>query len=320
MYSLCCISNELKQDGHSFQTMTWKRYTQLREEYGDVHALKELGARWLNNVLVTEKTIEHCCKNGWGYRISSSLFPCLTHPDFHYDIEDIPQYKRVLEVFASITSSNTHPITDEQIVRLSCHPDQFNVLASDNLTAVNKTIKELNYHGWMMDMLGCSKTYYNPINIHVNRTNGNLEDIAKNFVNNLKRCNESVRSRLVVENEDKGVWNVANLIEYFYKPYKIPITFDNLHHKCNPSEIKNDYGIDMAMDICSLTWENIKPLFHYSESDPNNKNKRAHAAIPTDLPPSEQYDWEIELKDKDKAIRNLYLIELARDSQELKLY
>lgn len=320
MYSLCCISNELKQDGHSFQTMTWKRYTQLREEYGDVYALKELGARWLNNVLVTEKTIEHCGKSGWGYRVSSSLFPCLTHSDFKYNIEDVPQYKRIIEVFTSIAVRNTHPTTGEQIVRLSCHPDQFNVLASDNLIAVAKTIKELNHHGWMMDMLGCSRNYYNPINIHINRTNDSLENIAKEFMYNLEYCDESVRSRLVVENEDKGVWNVANLIEFFYKPYKIPITFDNLHHKCNPSEIKNDNGEDMAVDICSLTWGNVKPLFHYSESDPNNKNKRAHAAIPTDLPPSEQYDWEIELKDKDQAIRNLYLIELTRESQELKLY
>lgn len=320
MYSLCCISNELKQDGHSHQTMTWKRFTQLREEHGAIHAMQELGARWLNNVLVTEKTIEHCGRNGWGYRISSNLFPCLTHPDFHYDMEDVPQHKRILEAFTSIAARNTHPVTGEQIVRLSCHPDQFNVLASENEAAVEKTIKELNHHGWVMDMLGCAKTNYNPINIHVNRTNGDPSSIAKTFMNNLSKCTDSVWTRIVVENEDKGIWNVLNLVNYFYKLHGIPITFDNLHHKCNYSEILDDNGNDMAMDLCALTWHEIKPLFHYSESDPENKNKRAHADLPTDTPTTNQYDWEIELKEKDTAIRHLYIIELQKQAQELKLY
>jgi UV DNA damage repair endonuclease len=73
MYNLCCISNELKEMGYSFQTMTWKRFNQLLESEGQRYALYELGKRWHNNCDVTFMAIQHCHENGWGYRVSSSL-------------------------------------------------------------------------------------------------------------------------------------------------------------------------------------------------------------------------------------------------------
>jgi UV DNA damage repair endonuclease len=175
MYNLCCISNELKEQGIKFQTMTWKRFNQLVDSEGQQFALN------------------HCHDNGWGYRVSSSLFPCLTHPAFQFTVEDVPQYEQIMEEF---------------------------------------TIAELNHHGWVMDMLGCERSYYNPINIHINCTKGELSDIAARFMSNLNKCEQSVTSRLVVENEDKGCWTVANLLEHF----NIPVTYDNLHDKCNPSQ------------------------------------------------------------------------------------
>ena len=288
MYNLCCISNELKEQGYKFQTMTWKRFNQLRDDHGVGDTLYELGQRWLNNVHVTRLCIEHCRENGWGYRVSSALFPCLTHPDFEYTIKDVIQYDDIMEEFGDIRYYNA-----QGRVRLSTHPDQFNVLASENQVAVDKTIRELNHHGWVMDMLGCERSYYNPINIHVNNTKGELYDIAERFMTNLARCNESVTSRLVVENEDKGCWTVGNLLHYF----DLPVTFDNLHHKCNPS------GKFQPMETCAYTWGKFKPLYHYSESHPEKTNPRAHADMPTDCPASDAYDWDIELKSKDAAIR-----------------
>ena len=289
MYNLCCISNELKEQDYKFQTMTWKRFNQLRDEHGAEYALDQLGQRWLNNVEVTRLCIEHCADNGWGYRVSSSLFPCLTHPEFEYSVQNVPQYEQIIEEFRDIVYYN-----ETWQVRLSTHPDQFNVLASENQSSVDKTIAELNHHGWVMDMLGCERNYYNPINIHVNCTKGDLADIAARFMSNLNKCDQSVTSRLVVENEDKGCWTVANLLEHF----DIPITYDNLHDKCNPDEYLDD-----AAYKCARTWGNVKPLFHYSESHPDKTNPRSHADMPTDYPFSDAFDWDIELKSKDAAIR-----------------
>jgi UV DNA damage endonuclease len=195
-------------------------------------------------------------------------------------------------------------------VRLSTHPDQFNVLASENNLSVHKTIAELNHHGWVMDMLGCQRNYYNPINIHVNCTKGDLADIAARFMSNLAKCDESVTSRLVIENEDKGCWTVDNLLKHF----RLPITFDNLHDKCNPSETDSA----ACMYQCAATW-NVRPLFHYSESHPDKTNPRSHADMPTDLPASEAYDWDIELKSKDAAIRALAGVALTQQAQELNM-
>ena len=295
MYNLCCISEELKEQGYRFQTMTWKRFNQLVDSEGQQFALNQLGERWLNNVSVTLEIIKMCAREGWGYRVSSSLFPIRTHPEFKYGIKDVPQCDEIMDELDAIAEHNK-----EWDVRLSTHPDQFNVLASENQNAVEKTINELNFHGWIMDKLGCPRDYRSPINIHVNCTKGDPADIATRFMSNLNKCDHSVTSRLVVENEDRGCWNVDSLIYYFYKDYLIPITFDNLHFKCLPSQ----FDEAQAMALCAATWGMTKPLFHYSESMPDQKNLRKHADMPTDYPASDSYDWDIELKSKDAAIRS----------------
>lgn len=250
--------------------------------------LEELGSRWLNNVVVTHLNIIHCKNNGWNYRVSSSLFPLLTHPEFIYSLVDVPQFNDIMEEFAAIREEN-YP------VRLSIHPDQFVVLATEDDSIAEKSIQELNCHGMVMDLLGCDKSYKNPINIHVNCSKGDPQAIADRFMHRLSQTSDSVQSRLVVENEDKGIWNVESLLQYF----DLPVTYDNLHDKCNPSpNIKEETAY-----LCSKTWGQHKPLYHYCES--NGVNKRAHADMPTSFPFNDDYDWEIELKNKDYAIREI---------------
>ncbi|MDB4490084.1 hypothetical protein N9045_01070 [bacterium] len=301
MYNLTCISNELKDQGIGFKSMTWKRFDQLQQADA-AYALYELGSRWLNNVIVTKLHLKHCIGNSWGYRVSSSLFPCLTHPDADPNLDSmVPQRQLILDELNNcrqLIHDIMLPIY--QAPRVCTHPDQFNVLASDNQSAVNETIKELNVHGWLLDQLGCPRDYSAPINIHVNRTKGDLGQICDLFIANLSRCHESVISRLVVENEDKGCWTVNALYDHFYAKHSIPITFDNLHFKCNPDEGIDEYG---AMAKCASTWGSHKPLFHYSESHPDKPNPRAHADMPTGSPPDFPADWDIELKSKDQAVR-----------------
>ena len=296
MYNLCCISNELKDAGYSFQTMTWKRFNELCRAATEEYALAELGDRWLNNLVVTRATIAHCRKNGWGYRVSSDLFPILTHPDFKYSVHDVPQSDLITTAFNAIKQDNV----GENQVRLSMHPDQFNVLASDNQESVNKTIKELNIHGWIMDAMGCERSYFNPMNIHINCAKGDPADIANRFMSNLNLCDQSVVSRLVVETEDRGCWHAENLCKYF----DIPIVWDNLHNQCNPSSLSE---LDAAL-LCESTWNGIKPVFHLSESHPDKPNPRCHADIPTFVPLISSLvdaDYDLEYKQKDFAIREM---------------
>ena len=294
MYSLCCISNSLSEQGHKFQTMTWARFSKLPRE----EAVATLSARTLNNIRVTYKILEQCVSEGWGYRVSSNLFPLLTYDVAELKLEDYPDYIDIEAALADCAS-----IIKDKSIRVSCHPDQFNVLASEGKHNVAKTIRELNHHGWLMDMLGAPRDYRAPINIHINNTKGDPADIAARFMANLAKCDESVQSRLVVENEDKGIWTPSLLVKHF----DIPITYDNLHHKCLPDDLTQE----QAHRLCYKTWMRggyYKPLFHYSESHPNKTNPRSHADMPTATPASSfdaPVDYDIELKSKDYAIASL---------------
>lgn len=291
MYSLCCISNSLASDGHKFQTMTWHRFSQLDRD----EAVATVSARTLNNIRVTYKILTQCAANGWAYRVSSNLFPLLTYNVANLKLVDYPDYIDIMAALADCAS-----VVRDKGVRISCHPDQFNVLASVGKPQVDKTIKELNHHGWLMDHLGGRRDYRCPINIHVNNTKGEPSEIAARFMSNLAKCDESVRSRLVVENEDKGIWTPKLLSEHF----DLPITYDNLHHKCLPDGLSHS----QAFSLCYKSWMRggyFKPLFHYSESHPDKTNPRSHADMPTGLPYeafSMPVDYDIELKSKDAAI------------------
>ena len=294
-YQLCCISNSLASQGHKFQTMTWARFSKLPRE----EAVAIVSERTLNNIRVTYKILQQCAAKGWGYRVSSNLFPLLTYDVAELKIEDYPDYIDIMAAFADCAS-----IIKDRRIRISCHPDQFNVLASTGKHNVAKTIKELNHHGWFMDMLGAPRDYRAPINIHVNNTKGEPSEIADRFMLNLYRCDEAVRSRLVVENEDKGIWTPKLLAKHF----PIPITYDNLHHKCLPDGLTED----QAYRLCYDTWHRtgyFKPLFHYSESHPDKDNPRSHADMPSELPKDGGYsfpvDYDVELKAKDDAIHAL---------------
>ena len=291
MYSLCCISNSLANDGHKFQTMTWHRFSQLDRD----EAVATVSARTLNNIRVTYKILRQCAANGWAYRVSSNLFPLLTYNVANLKLADYPDYIDIMAALADCAS-----VVRDKGVRISCHPDQFNVLASMGKPQVDKTIRELNHHGWLMDQLGGWRDYRTPINIHVNNTKGEPSEIAARFMSNLAKCDESVRSRLVVENEDKGIWTPKLLSEHF----DLPITYDNLHHKCLPDGLSHA----KAFSLCYKSWMRggyFKPLFHYSESHPDKTNPRSHADMPSERPYetfSMPVDYDIELKSKDAAI------------------
>ncbi len=301
MYNLCCISNSLAKEGHKFQTMTWARFSKLPRE----EAIAIVSARTLNNLKVTRKILEQCAEHGWGYRVSSALFPLLTYDVAELKIQDYPDWIDIQAAFA-----DCNMFINDNRIRISCHPDQFNVLASLGKAQVEKTIKELNHHGWFMDMLGAPRDYRAPINIHVNNTKGEPSEIADRFMLNLYKCDQSVRSRLVIENEDKGIWTPALLVEHFTT---LPITYDNLHHKCLPDGLTEDE----AYRLCYNTWQDngyFKPLFHYSESHPDKNNPRSHADTPTEIPldggHSFPVDYDIELKSKDDAIKEIQRLEL----------
>ena len=289
---LCCISMELKEQGYSFQTMTYKRFSSLPRE----EALAILCDRIINNLYVTDESIKYCAEHGYCYRISSDLFPLMTYEKANIEWEDLPKYDEIETAFDVL-----YETVQESNVRISCHPSEFNVLASLDENAVARTITELNFYSSFLDRIGCPADYNSPMNIHINNKDGTNAEIASRFYDNLNRLDPDCSARITVENDDKTkCWSVKQLVEDFYPKTKIPITFDYLHHACHP----DGWSEQQAIRFCRLTWQGYKPLFHYSESIPDYPNPRKHADYATKQFNTYGLDFDVdmELKMKDRAI------------------
>jgi UV DNA damage endonuclease len=187
-------------------------------------------------------------------------------------------------------------------ISISCHPDQYNVLASYSEDVVINSINELNHQSNVLDMMGLPQDFSSSMCLHLNASpKFKIEDCLgyrQRFINNLARCNDGVRARLVLENEDKGFWNCDNLYNFFHDVR--PLVFDNLHNAYNPSEYVEDvYAINFA-----CTWGKYRPIFHWSEGiDGTSKHARRASHIPEIVKNnSDICTWEVELKDKDYAI------------------
>ena len=177
------------------------------------------------------------------------------------------------------------------------------VPASSNTRVVQKSIVELKNHATVMDLFGLPQSYESPINIHMNCYKGNVKDIAKRFIDVYNDFPHNVKSRLVLENEDKpNSWKVEELYDLIYSQTSIPITYDNLHYRCNPGKL----SAKDAMKLSMSTWGKYQPLFHFSDNDPTNKNPRAHGdyvrSIPDEYVDMYDVDYEFEFKAKDYAI------------------
>jgi UV DNA damage endonuclease len=298
--SLCCIHTGLQESGFKFNVMTYAQYTKLGKET----AMKVLADRSLNNIKTIHAIVKECAKNGWNYRIGSNVFPLMTHPDLTFGVDD---FYNAAEIYAEFRAcANT---IKQNKVRCSMHPDQFVVPASPNPKVRENAIRDLEQHAYIMDLLDLPKTPEAPINIHMNCYNdGNFSDAADRFVQSYNLMSNSVRNRLVLENEDKlRSWTVQNLYDHVYNRIKIPVTYDNLHDKCNPSVGLTE---QQAFELSLSTWpKDIVPLFHFSESLVGN-NPRAHADFPTFVPEiysnyEKDLHLDFEFKHKELAINKV---------------
>lgn len=188
------------------------------------------------------------------YRMSSDMFPWVSE----YEIRDLPDYRKI-----SILLRGAGNLAIKYGQRLSFHPGPFNVLGSPNSELVRKTIKELNQHAEIMDLMGLPKSHLYPINIHCNGVYGDKNATLSRWSNNYLKISKSAQARLVVENDDKeSMYSVKDLYEGIFKIVGVPITFDYHHHRFNSGGLTEREAFELA----STTWlhHGIKPLFHYS--------------------------------------------------------
>jgi len=298
--SLCCISNILAEQGHKFRTMTYKSFSSKDRS----ESLEKLSGIIINNFNTSEKIVRHCAASGIkGYRLSSDLCPVIKHPDVMLGLEDLPNYNEINNSIKDLSIA-----IKETGIRVSAHPSEYITLTSDDPIKVQHSIIDLELHAEIFERLELDRSYYNPLNIHI-RKEGEPQDLSDTFMSNYNKLSDSVKKRLVLENNDTGnTWTVDNLIKYFFEPYGIPVTFDNLHHEMLNQGVSHRDAFYAALS----TWP-VSPIFHYSEG---KNGTRAHSDMAENLPVHYDEDvmFDVELKNKDYAILDI----LERHGREIR--
>ena len=189
------------------------------------------------------------------FRMSSEIFPWMTY----YDFEDLSDYPMI-----DVYLKNIGALADKYGQRLTFHPSHFNALGSPNPKVLESTIKELNEHSKIMDLMGLSNTVYNKINIHIAGAYGDKQATLDRWISNYHKLDPNTQARLTVENDDKeNMYSVKELYEGVYKKCGVPIVFDYFHHKFCTGGLTEEEALKLAVS----TWpKDIVPLTHYSES------------------------------------------------------
>ena len=229
------------------------------------------------------------------FRLSSEMFPWGSE----YEIEKSPHYLRIKTILMACGN-----YAKKNGIRITSHPGPFNVLVSPRPHVVENTIKDLELHAKIFDLMGLEQSHYNKINIHCNGVYGDKDSAMKRFCENFKRLSKSVRSRLTVENDDKAsMYSVKDLM-YLHEQINIPIVFDYHHHQFCTGGLTEEEALKLAI----TTWpKNIKPIVHYSESkrlhEENDKIKeQAHSDYINELPNLYNMDVDVMVEAKAKEL------------------
>lgn len=282
----CCINLSIEE---KFRTMTLA--------WANRNANDVVANKWRevvkHNFSLLGRITEWNIKNKiFLYRISSDMIPFADHEKYGYlwdDWRNDPESNKILNpVKLSISRFLTLG------GRFTIHPGQFVSIGSPNKQVRDSSIKNLEYHGQLLDILGLPQNYNCPINIHVSNGSKDCDTIAGNVEESLQNLSDSVRKRLVFENEQSGCWNPENLRKHFPQ---IPITFDYHHYNINPGDI----SLAKALEITSASWPNNDPVQHYSEGR-SKPLDTAHSDYVKSLP-DQPWDIEVEAKQKDLSIK-----------------
>jgi UV DNA damage endonuclease len=261
----------------------------------DAKGLPYVSELVIENLKDTLKLLEYNIKNNiYIYRMSSDSFPWMSE----YEFSDLPKFPAIHTYLKLIGKK-----VKDHGIRVSYHPGPFNVLASENPSVVEKTIKELNKHAELMDLMELDQTTFYPINIHINTTQPTRELAAERFCKEFENLSESCKKRLVVENDDgQNQYSVKMLYDWVYKVIEVPITFDQHHFNYGPQ----DQTMEEALRLAHSTWK-TRVLTHMSSpktlEDTSGKNTAHADYIYEEIKTfGLDFDTEIEAKAKDLAV------------------
>jgi UV DNA damage endonuclease len=238
--------------------------------------------------------------------MSSGLVPFASHPVNTFDWQSyfLPTFQEIGEYIK------------QHAMRISMHPDQFVVLNSPKPETVQNSIAELVYQGSVMDLMGLDRTA--KLQIHGGGAYGDKPTAISRFVEIYQQLPESVKARLVVENDDR-TYSLRDCLE-IHERTGIPILFDNFHHECN----HNGEPMREAILLAAQTWgeQDGVLMMDYCSQQPGERKGKHVTSIQEELfrefmGQMEGIDADIMLEIKDKEASALQAVAILRELERV---
>lgn len=181
-------------------------------------------------------------------RLSSDFLTGFTHPDLQWfwsqrDVHDhLEKHLSVIGEYARL-----------QGVKLSMHPDQFVVLASENDGIVERSLEEMEYHALIASYMGYAKRFADfKVNIHIGGKKG-----PEGFRAAYDRLSLEAQRVITLEN-DEMTWGLDAILTL---ADLLPLVLDIHHHWVASGEYiqVNDDRVKAVID----SWRGNRPTLHY---------------------------------------------------------
>jgi len=183
-------------------------------------------------------------------RLGSPVLPMATEATWRYYI-DSPDVVRYCERhFAEVGE-----LARRLDVKVSFHPGQFTVLASESEDVVRRSIDEFEYHVNMARWMGFGKKFQDgcKINVHISGKQG-----PEGIIRVLPRLSPEARNLITIENDEMG-WGLDATLKL---EKHVALVLDIHHHLIRDEEYiqANDDRVKRVID----SWRGIRPTLHYS--------------------------------------------------------
>jgi UV DNA damage endonuclease len=240
------------------------------------------------------------------FRITSDLVPFASHP-----VCAFPWQKHFSEEFRRIGE-----YVKRHQFRISMHPDQFVLLNTPSPDIFERSIADLIYQVQVLDLMELDTTI--KVQLHVGGVYGDKTASIDRFVYAYERLDDSVKNRLVIENDER-LYSISDCLA-IHKRIWIPVLLDVFHHAIN----NNHESIVDLLGCVRPTWKKSDgiPMVDYSSQQPGKRTgTHAESIDQRDfrlfLNSSMPYDFDIMLEIKGKEQSAMSALILAQNDPRL---
>ncbi len=276
-----CINLSLNcRSSNTMRLKSFSEKTFLEKAAKNLQCLKEILQFNLNNELLF-------------FRISSDLIPFASHPVNQIKWQKI--FRTELTEIGNFIKTNG--------IRISMHPDQFNVLNSTSEEIVKRSILELLYHCELLDCMELEADA--KVQIHVGGVYNDKNASIKRFIQRYKKLPEIIRKRLVIENDER-LYSAHDCLE-IAEQCSLPVVFDYFHHTLN----NHQENLSLLLKEIFSSWraEDGLPIVDYSSPSSSGSRFGQHARTINSADflfflnqiKEFNFDLMLEIKDKEKS-------------------